>query len=268
MKRSAISSLVFFMSINASIAGTMGSIDSSYDFDGFYFGLGSGFTSIYNRDTFSTTRSDGIPITAGDPDNRYTYTGALFTGNVGYGRMMFDKKTYLGVKGSLYYTPLETTNETGFSTASTSTLLIIGNNTLTTKLNPIYNIDAVLGYEVIKHYLPFVEAGVSFADVKRSYQLKRTRTNSATPPTNVKYENDFSLGGYKTTYNVGAGLSYQPHENWFLSMEVVYNYLGKRSDSHGVLIPNTSTTETQSRMIMDQSSSMFLSVSYKPKWFA
>lgn len=255
MKRHLILPLALSVSFSSGYAGTMG--EPTYDFSGFYAGLGTGFTSIFTKDTFSTTRSDGL---GGNADtNRYTNTAILFTGQIGYGVMVMSQ-TYLGAKGSIYYTPLDTLDETGFSTAAGSTL-IVGNNSITTSVKPIYNIDAVLGYQIVPHFLPFVEAGVTFADVNRHYTFKRSRTN-ITSLTNVKYESVLRLDDYKTGFNVGLGMNYQPVKNWFFSTELVYNYLGKESGSTTVGIPATSTTETQTRENRNSDVALFGGVSY------
>ncbi|WP_019217636.1 outer membrane protein [Legionella tunisiensis] len=257
MKNCFLLPMVLSLGAGSLYAGTMGSIEPVSNFGGFYIGLGSGITTVFTKDSFSTARSDGL---GGNADtNRYTNTAVLFTGQIGYGAM-FNQKTYLGAKASIYYTPLETLDETGFSTAA-GNVLIVGNNSFATSLKPIYNIDAVLGYEVTPHFLPFVEAGVSFANAKRNYVFKRTRTNIAAV-TNVGYQSSLNLDKYKTGYNVGLGLNYLAASNWVLSTELVYNYLGSKSDSVMVNIPLTTTTETQSRTIRNSDVAMFASISY------
>ena len=245
-----------FLGVNSLYAGTMGV--STYTMDGFYAGLGAGINTLFTKDSFSTLRLSGQ---GGNVDfNRYTNSSILFTGEIGYGKMV-QPKTYLGVKGSIYYTPINNLTETGFSNLGGTDVLIVGNNSITTQLRPIYNLDAVLGYEVWEHILPFVEAGISFADVRNSYTSKRTRTNVVTA-TNVKYEYDLSLDSYQTGFNIGIGANYQPHPNWILSSELVYNYLGKNTGSVSNVIPGVGDTEIHTRSVKGNDLALFGSISY------
>lgn len=173
---------------------------------------------------------------------------------------MLKEKTYLGAKFSVYYTPLNTLDETGFSTAAGSNLTI-GSNSIRTSIKPLYNIDAVLGYEIYPHFLPFVEGGVTFAEVSQNYVFKRTRTNVGTG-SNVGYQYFLNLNNYNTGFNVGVGLNYEPHKHWIFSTELVYNNLGKNSGSVTTAIPASTVTETQSRSINSSDVALFGSVSY------
>ena len=236
-------------------AGTMGPIGSDYDFNGFYVGLGTGFNTVFIKNSFSTTRSDGV---GGQTDkNRYTHSAVLFTGNVGYGTML-KEKTYIGAKASIYYSPLNTTDETTFSIVA-GTNLVIGNNSIWTTMKPSYNIDAVLGYEPVPHVLPFVEAGVTFADVHHNYRFARTRTGNTT---HIQYDSYLNLDSYKTGYNVGIGLNYQAQQNWIFSTELVYSDLGQNSGLATVTIPGTTAIEAQSRTIKSNDIALFGSISY------
>ena len=239
-------------------AGTIGvSAGSTYDFNGLYAGLGTGFTSLFTTDSFNTTRSN-VSTLAGDT-NRYTETAVLFTGNLGYGAMI-DQKIYFGAKGSIYYTPLETLNETGFTTPE-GTVLTVGNNSITSLVKPFYNIDAVLGYEFLPHFLPFVEAGVTFANANRNYIFKRTRTDVVSG-SNVSYKSTVNLDNYETGYNVGIGFNYQVKKHWIFSTELVFNDLGKNAGAATVGIPGTAITEMQSRKMSTNAMALFASVSY------
>ncbi len=257
MKYCKTITILLSLSISHAFAGAMGAVEPTYDFNGLYVGLGAGYTAIAINNSFVTTRSDGVGGNAGM--NRYTHTDAVFSGQLGYGKM-FQERVYLGGKASIQYTPLNALDETGFSTAAGSAL-IIGSNSIRTTVKPIYNIDAVLGYEIYPHFLPFVEAGVSFADVNHNYEFKRTRTNIATL-TNVGYQSLLNLDGYSTGYNVGLGLNYQPFANWILTGEAVYTDLGKNSGLVTVAIPSSTATETHSRTISNSAISMMFSVSY------
>ncbi len=55
---------------------------------------------------------------------------------------MFKEKMYFGVRGSVYYTPLDDTYDNAFSSAVGSNL-IIGRNTHNYSLKPTYNIRAL-----------------------------------------------------------------------------------------------------------------------------
>ncbi len=126
---------------------------------------------------------------------------------------------------------------------------------------PTYNIDLVLGYELVPHVLPFVEAGVSFSNVHYSVD----RTDTIVDVANNTVSNQFrslNLNDYKTGYNVGLGGSYQPHPNWILTSEVVYNDMGKNSGSNSITFDNDRGTNTHVRTIQTQSVSVFGTVSY------
>lgn len=242
--------------INVVNAGTMGNT-SSYDFDGFYGGLGTGLLSLFTTDTYAGTRSDGTGGKTGE--NHYIDSAVLFTGQVGYGRML-QGRTYLGVKGSIYYSPIDDRDENAFSSAA-GPVLIVGSNSFLSNVKPIYNIDAVLGYEVISHVLPFVEGGVTFGNVSRNYLFNRTISNLAAN-TNIQYQSSFKLNSYKTEFNAGLGLNVQPTPHCILSGELVYNDLGKKSGSTSVLIPTTTTIDTQSTSLTNQAVALFVGASY------
>lgn len=235
-------------------AGTMG--ESIYCMDGFYIGGGTGINTLFSKDSFTNQRGGGR---VGSDSNNYTNSSILFMGQAGYGKMV-GPKTYLGAKGSIYYTPLDNLTETGFSTSAGS-ILYVGNNSINTQLRPFYNIDAVLGYEYWDHFLPFVEGGVTFSDIHNYYTLKRTRTNLS-DASNVKYEYGASLDNYKTGYNVGIGANYQPHPHWIFSGELLYNYFRTNADSSSVTIPGTNIVESQSRSIFGNDLVLSGSVSY------
>lgn len=173
---------------------------------------------------------------------------------------MVTAKTYLGIKGSVYYTPLNNLTETGFSGPAGS-ILIVGNNSIRTQLQPIYNIDGVLGYEVWEHFLPYFEAGISFADIHNNYTFKRTRTNLATSSI-VKYQYGPNINNYKTGFNVGVGANYQPHPHWIFGSELVYNYIGKTSGNDFISIPGTTDIETQYRNTQGNNVALFCTASY------
>ena len=129
------------------------------------------------------------------------------------------------------------------------------------EIKPIYNIDAILGYEVFPHLLPFVEAGVSFANVN-SNNIKHNAVSNLASGTIMNYSTALNFGSYKTGYNVGLGSNYQLSRNWFLSSEIIYNYLGKNSASRTVNLPDLSGSEAISTSRTFQLVSLLASVSY------
>lgn len=238
-----------------SYAGTMG--DTSYDLQGLQIGLGAGLTTFFDKDTHQMTIEPAIP---NNQTLRSTNSAILFEGHAGYGQM-WREHFYLGAKGSVYYTPMEyLENKTTMSIQNP--ILTINNNTNQISLKPIYNIDAVLGYEIYPHFLPFVEGGVSFANVN-SYdtQYNNVRADLGSQ-TGVGYATSLSSEGYKTGYNVGIGSYYQATSNWLFSTELVYNYLGKYSSSSNVALPITGAIQHLSSDRTFQLVSFFGGVSY------
>jgi len=242
------------LGVHGVYAGNMGK--PSYDFDGAYLGLGSGVMTLFSQNGRGNVR--------GSDTKNFTDTAILVTGDIGYGRMV-KEDFYLGIKGSIYYTPLVNLHEGSFSSSANSRL-VGGDNEVTTSLQPIYNIDAVLGYEVLPHLLPFVEAGVSFATVNTRYRLQRTETQVSTPTHTVKYASVFNIGGNETSYNVGLGLNYQPHKNLFFSTELMYNDLGQRRGTTTMTVPPVDGEDARiasdTRSVKSQDVVLFGSVSY------
>tara|TARA_R110002126_G_scaffold291755_1_gene456928 strand:+ start:37423 stop:38211 length:789 start_codon:yes stop_codon:yes gene_type:complete len=258
MKKLHVISLLAALS-NPLHAGSMGS-DEIASFDGAYLGVGTGFISLFNNDNFRTQRSNSTRVAGGGEVNRYTDTAIQFNGNLGYGKMM-PKKTYLGAKASIYYSPIQLAGETNYS-IPLGTNVITGTNTIRTNLKPIYNIDGVLGYELFPHLLSFVEAGVSFSNVTRNYEFSRSYANLTTPADTFRYSYLLNLNAYKTSYNVGVGLNYLLHDNFFLSFEVLYNDLSKRTGESSTLMGDTGVSERQSRTVYSNAVSAFASASY------
>ncbi len=254
MNKCIVVSCMLALGVNSVYAGDMGK--PSYDFDGAYLGLGSGVMTLFTQENRENVRGNDI--------KNFTDTAVLFTGDIGYGRM-FKEDLYLGVKGSIYYTALNHLNE-GTVASSGGSRLVVGDNEVTTSLQPIYNIDAVLGYEVLPHLLPFVEAGVSFSTVNTRYRLKRTETLVSTPTSTVQYESIFTIGGNQTSYNVGLGINYQPHKNLFFSTELMYNDLGQRRGTTTMTVPPVAGTgariDSDTRAVTSQDVALFGSVSY------
>ena len=125
-----------------------------------------------------------------------------------------------------------------------------------TTVKPIYNIDAVLGYEIAPNILPFIEGGVSFSSVYTNSFV--TESHTMMPGATSSYVDRFqnNASGFKTGYNVGIGANYQPKKNWFLSSELVYHYLGKYSNNY-VNGPDIDTRNRKYQLV-----SLFAGVSY------
>ncbi|CZG30192.1 Opacity protein and related surface antigens [Legionella pneumophila] len=238
-------------------AGSMGPVVEQTGFGGFYAGLGTGFTTIFSTDEYSIVRPGFGVIRTGI--HKVTNSAVLFSGQAGYG-VMFNQKTYLGGKGSIYYTPMENNNQISFASSRGPNELASGHDNFVRSLKPIYNIDAVLGYEIFPNFLPFVEAGVSFANVKHRFVLEGAITNLVTG-TVSNYTGGATSDNYNTGYNIGIGANYQVHKNWIFSGELVYHDLG----TNNLTIPNFTPdrrSATHYREEKNQAVSILASVSY------
>ena len=226
--RSRATSLVFLaLGFTQSFAGTMGAVEAPADFGGLNLGLGTGYMTIFNYDQSSITHSDNL---FNHSDScRENNTAILFTGEVGYGKM-FNQNTYFGAKGSIYYTPSQKRGETTHTDADSSNIDSVV-DTDKTSLKPIYNVDLVLGYEIFPHVLPFVEGGVSFANVENTYEGNGIRVSAVHAGESQNFTQNLQLNGYKTGYNVGIGSNFLVKKNLFFSAELVYHDLGKNSGS-------------------------------------
>lgn len=254
MIKHVVSCLLLSTALGSAYAGDMGEINQPYDFNGFYAGLETGFGTFFTKDNHSQTFStSGIQHSS---ILRDTNTAIAFEGNLGFGRMIL-ANTYLGAKASIYYTPLETLTQ---STRNTAHLISVNNSNRTT-VKPIYNIDGVLGYEIVPHLLPFVEAGVSFANVN-SIDTQHKMSQDLVSGTVTSFTNSLNTSGYKTGYNVGVGTNYQLNRNWYLSSELIYTYLGKNSATSTVAVPVSAGTETISSTRTHQLASLLVGVSY------
>ena len=257
--------LIFLGSfLSNTFAGSMGAVESNADFSGLYAGLGTGFTNIMTKTSYSSTYSQYGGYFDESNHSKYNNTPVLFTGQIGYGKML-SQTMYLGAKGSIYYTPFEINtprrNGKNLSIPISNTLL---NSNFTSKasIKPIYNVDIVLGYEVLPHLLPFIEAGFTFANVIQKFNSNRSFTNTVTGEA-ISYNHVLSLDKYATRYNVGIGANYLVRKNWFLFSELVYNDLGKNAASVQINIPfNGSLTEVYSRSEQNKIISLFAGVSY------
>lgn len=230
--------IVLIFGLNNVFAGEMGIKNIQADFNGFYAGLGVGGINLLQK----STKNDR-PNRPADLD-RYSYAAASISGNLGYGKL-FANKSYLGIKGSVFYTPW--VNDTLQDVASR----VVDDEVLFRKtyqgsfVKPIYNVDLVLGYEIAPRLLSFFEGGVSFANIKHNIDNVRSHTTFTPEPAETFNISSYNINEYKTGYNLGLGLNYLVGNNWFLFGEFVYNDLGTYSHS-GTLLPPDSTNFSHS----------------------
>ena len=270
MKKHVYSSLFLALGFSTAIAGTMGAIEPVDDFGGFYLGLGAGFINFSDRYTNSITDSDSIFSPGNDQQKRDNLTALLFHGVVGYGKM-FAEKTYLGIKGSIDYSPFV---DTSFNNGLGGTEVRFDHHrahlvALEEKgsgggvsMQPTYNIDLMLGYELFPHVLPFIEGGVSFSNYRLNSYGNSTRTDFVDGSSRTySYNND--LNSYQTGYNVGIGSYFLVQKNWFLFSELVYTDMGKQTLSKDYVVPDDHIhTENRSNSIASGALSLFGGVSY------
>lgn len=178
----------------------------------------------------------------------------LFDGHVGYGKY-FNQNMYVGAKTSVYHTALDHALTAPFSATTSAT----HQNAYATE--PVYNIDAVFGYETYPHLLPFLEAGVSIANLERKGVMS-TASNARLLAKNSLYANLLNANQYTAGYNVGVGANYQLKKNWFLSSELIYNYLGKDAAGPAKVPTSSVMTATDSKLKSNQAISLLASVSY------
>ena len=216
--------MILSLGMTNAMAGSMGITEPVNDFDGFYIGLGAGFTTIYTHDTLNASIA-GITNPILSASTPSTATAALFTGNLGYGKM-FDQKTYLGAKGSMYYKPGESETNNVYFGQVPGLFYFTDNTNVKRSTQPFYNIDAVLGYELFPHVLPFIEGGVTFSNINTRVANAAT---AYTTTTSVNYNEVLNLGGYKAGYNVGLGANFLADKNWFLYTELLYNDFGNKT---------------------------------------
>lgn len=256
-KKYIIGSMI--LSTQIGFAGTMGDVKENA-FNGAYIGLGTGVLTNLTTNTYTTTNYGTAPSIS--PSIHDSSSGVMFSGNIGYGKNVYEN-VYLGAKASILYTPINTIFGDSFSVTPSSNL-VVGNNDISTSFKPIYNINAVIGYEIKPRVLPFVEGGVSFTGIDRRYVLSRTFTNLQTS-SNVAYSNLFTLNKYTTGYNIGLGANYRPESNWMFSGELMYFGFGKISDTKSFSIPANNligTTLTNTKGVTLNTLAVFATVSY------
>ncbi|MBI2784898.1 MAG: outer membrane beta-barrel protein [Legionella longbeachae] len=241
---------------NNLFAGSMGSIPTT--FGGFYAGLGTGFTTVFSNDEYTVNRPGFGVVRSGT--NKVSDSAILFSGQLGYGTSL-NKNIYLGGKASVYYTPMESFHQNSYASPRGPNQLAAGQDSLSRTFKPIYNIDAVLGYEMFPNLMPFVEAGVSFANVKHAIIL-----DGSIVILNANlvdhYTGAFNVDGYKTGYNVGIGANYLAYKNWIISGELVYHDLGKNNLSTVINTSILSIPANHFRKETNQAATLLATVSY------
>ncbi len=241
---------------SVAFSGTMSGY-RDYSLDGFYIGLGTGLFNLYTDDSFIARKSNSS-VSVNETE-KSSYTSVLFTGNIGYGRMYTDT-LYVGAKANIFYTPFNYVENDSYVVPNGSTTTF-GENTYTTQIRPFYNIDAVLGYEFIPHFIPFVEGGLTFANVTKKYQLNRTVSDYLTNSSS-QYSFTVNANNYSTGYNVGIGLNYQPQRHWIFAGELLYIDLGQNFGASGAQIPGTAIVDSQSRRLNSDAIALFATISY------
>ncbi|MBA4260278.1 MAG: hypothetical protein CK426_09325 [Legionella sp.] len=248
----AVCGLASFLS--SAFAGSMGDIGRESSFNGAYAGLGSGFSTFFVDDSHTTTLSS--PVISRTQKTHGTDTSVMFEGHLGYGQSVFER-FYLGGKGSVFYTPINYLKQ-ATNSITNGTVVTINNNHNQISLKPLYNIDAVLGYELSTHWLPFIEGGLSITNVDSNNQQDSVQMNFA--GSNYEFISSLNSKGYNVNYNLGAGLSYKIQDRLLLSAELVYNYLGRYSSTSSTVVPSGSETVSYNRTF--QLTSLFATASY------
>ncbi|MDF1646026.1 MAG: hypothetical protein P1U61_03455 [Legionellaceae bacterium] len=235
-----------------------GSVGDAYNMGGFYAGIGVGEATILINEAFSSTFDAYNMATNGVTND--TRTGILFQGQIGYGKM-FEEHTYLGLKGSVYYTPIHYSG-TGSEQSIVDGAIVSINDKVQMDFKPIFNIDGVFGYEIYPHVIPFVQAGVSFAGVTALNIQKNSGFNQDTGGRKLFSQISRVNNKYETGYNVGFGTTYQSTKHFLLSGEVIYNYIGKFSSSDTTFVNTHLQNHTISSDLLLQQVSLFITASY------
>ena len=259
---------VYFLLLSSLIdahAGSMGEIHTAH-FNGLYAGLGVGESTLFAKDNYlNTINIDNFTKAELSNTLRNENTAVLFEGHLGYGKML-SPILYLGAKSSVYYTPIEILSQ---STAEIPSISIgPGANYLTSLKNvnqismqPIYNIDGILGYEIYDNFLPFVEAGVNFSSVNNFHSQNNLiqQPNFSSP---ALFSGNYNTHGFNTGFNVGIGANYQTHKPWLISGELVYHNLGQYSISKTYPLANVPGFLSSSSTRTFQMVSVLVSFSY------
>lgn len=251
---------IFYLSANFAFAGTMSAYNdysNDYSLEGFYFGLGTGLINLYTDDNFIARQSNSA--SSFRENERESYTSVLFTGHIGYGRMYTDT-FYIGAKANIFYTPFNYVENDSYSVPNGSSTTF-GDNTYTTQVRPFYNFDALLGYEFMPNFMPFLEGGLTIANVNKKYLLNRTVNNYANN-TSSQYSFTVNANNYSAGYNIGLGLDYQAQRNWIFAGELIYVDLGQNFGASGTQVPGTAIIDSQSRRLNSKAVALFATISY------
>lgn len=246
-------------------AGSMGDMNSAH-FDGFYAGLGVGDSTLFAKDSYSNTISINDFIKAELSNTlRNENNAVLFEGHLGYGKMV-EPRFYLGAKGSVFYTPIQILSQSTAEIPSVSiepspSYLTSLKNINQISMQPIYNIDGVLGYELYDHFLPFIEAGVNFSNVNNFHsQNNLVQQPGFSPP--ASFSANYNTSGFNTGYNVGLGVNYRMNKQWIVSGELVYHNLGQYSINKTYPLSNAAGFISSSSTRTFQMVSVLASFSY------
>jgi len=235
----------------------MGSLQSTRDFEGLYAGLGTGMTTLllsYHSDFALFTSAD--TYVPGSKKFHSSNAATMFDAQIGYGKFI-TPNIYLGMKGIVDYTPIESFTTYPVNYIVGSGFSVIASSRTEVEIKPIYNIDAVLGYEIYPHLLAFVEGGVNFTDVSKTHKLSLQTLDLTTLNLNQK-GGYASLNDYKTGGNAGIGVGYQLPHNWIISGEILYHYLGHSSDSiPGFFLPINTDSSSQLVTLLVNASYLF-----------
>lgn len=225
----------------------------------YYVGLGIGESTLFETDQYQNSlmfqQFNGTQFQQRfHQDN----TATLFEGHVGYQRNI-RAHTMLGIKGAILYTPVEMSSQSTAMlsnpaiTPSTPSLSASLQNINQISMQPVYNIDGILTYTRFSKLQPFIEAGVSFSNVRnlhRQFNFIQSPLNLETIAINA----DYNTRGINTGYNVGLGTHYYVQSSWFFSAEVLFHDLGQYRVSKTYSIPalggNTSSSSQRSFQLL------------------
>lgn len=234
---------------------------------GFYLGLGVGESTLFASDQYKNHLTfDGFNKANIGNTIHNENTATLFEGHIGY-NYNIHPKTYLGVKGSIFYTPVEILNQstalisTPPTTLPNSPLSISLQNINQISMEPVYNINGVLTYALLERLSSFVEAGVSFSNVRNLHSQKNLIEQPATA-TSIEIQTPYNTNGFDTGYNVGLGANYQLSTHWLLSGQITFHDLGQysiaKSYTSSAIQGSTASTSTRAFQML----SVFASFSY------
>ncbi len=259
-----LSGLILSQAMMASYAGSEGNL---MDVSGFYLGLGVGESTLFSSDQYKNNLSfEGFNKANISNSIHNENTATLFEGHVGYNRNI-RPRTYLGIKGSIFYTPVEILSQST-ALASTPSTALSGNplaisleNINQISMEPVYNINGVLTYALLEKLTPFIEAGVSFSNVRNLHAQRNIIEQPGISPS-ISIETPYNTSGFNTGYNVGLGANYQLTSHWLFSGQVTFHDLGQYNASKSYSIPSIPGTTASTSTRTFQMLSVFASFSY------